>query len=124
MPGEKTKSIEDLLKRPEVEKAVSNINRELIERRQYSPPKCEVFSHSYTALREDEHYTFFIDKEATKELPRIIATTLVAKSNPAPLATAYSPMARETPVVATGGTRAAAIATPGRAEDKLGRAVQ
>ncbi len=71
MPGEKTKSIEDLMKRPEVEKAVNNINLELIERRQYSPPKCEVFSHPYTALR-DEHYTFFIDKEATKELPRII----------------------------------------------------
>jgi pyrophosphate--fructose-6-phosphate 1-phosphotransferase len=72
MPGKYTISIEDLLQKPEVEKAVSNINQELTERRQYSPPKCEVFSHPYTALREDAHYIFFIDNEARKELPSII----------------------------------------------------
>jgi len=41
-------SIEDLLKNPEVEKAASNINQELIERRKYIPPKCDVFTSSYT----------------------------------------------------------------------------
>ena len=72
MPGEETISIEDLLKKREVQEAVSNINQELIERREYVPPKCNVFSVPYTALEESQQYEFFVDKEARRQLPKII----------------------------------------------------
>jgi diphosphate-dependent phosphofructokinase len=65
-------SIEDLLKNPEVEKAASNINQELIERRQYIPPKCDVFESSHTVLKDRDDFKFNIDREARKQLPDII----------------------------------------------------
>ena len=64
--------LEDILKNPEVQKATSNINRELIERREYRPPACDVFSHPYTSLRDNADFHFIIDKEAIKLLPKII----------------------------------------------------
>jgi pyrophosphate--fructose-6-phosphate 1-phosphotransferase len=65
-------SIEELLKNPEVEKAASNINQELIERRKYIPPKCDVFTSSYTVLKDNNDFKFSIDREARKQLPDII----------------------------------------------------
>ena len=65
-------TIEELLKNPEVEKAASNINQELIERRKYIPPKCEVFTSSYTVLKDNDDFKFSIDREARKQLPDII----------------------------------------------------
>ena len=65
-------TIEELLKNPEVEKAASNINQELIERRKYIPPKCEVFASSYTVLKDNDDFKFSIDREARKQLPDII----------------------------------------------------
>jgi pyrophosphate--fructose-6-phosphate 1-phosphotransferase len=65
-------SIEDLLKNPEVKKAASNINQELIERRKYIPPKCDVFTSSYTVLKDNDDFKFSIDREARKQLPDII----------------------------------------------------
>ena len=64
--------IEDLLKNPDVQEAASNINQELIERSQYIPPKCHVFSKSYTELRDNDDFKFIIDREARKQLPDII----------------------------------------------------
>ncbi len=43
--------LEDILKNTEVQKATSNINQELIERRKYKPPVCDVFFHPYTSLQ-------------------------------------------------------------------------
>jgi hypothetical protein len=34
-------NLEDILKNPELQKATSNINQELIERREYRPPACD-----------------------------------------------------------------------------------
>jgi pyrophosphate--fructose-6-phosphate 1-phosphotransferase len=65
-------SIEELLKNSEVEKAASNINQELIERRKYIPPKCDVFTSSYTVLKDNDDFKFSIDREARKQLPDII----------------------------------------------------
>jgi pyrophosphate--fructose-6-phosphate 1-phosphotransferase len=65
-------SIEDLLKNPEVKKAADNINQELIERRKYIPPKCDVFTSSYTVLKDKDDFKFSIDREARKQLPDII----------------------------------------------------
>jgi diphosphate-dependent phosphofructokinase len=65
-------SIENLLKNPEVEKAASNINQELIERRKYIPPKCDVFTSSYTVLKDNDEFKFSIDREVRKQLPDII----------------------------------------------------
>ncbi|MBE9530164.1 MAG: 6-phosphofructokinase [Proteobacteria bacterium] len=65
-------TIEELLKNPEVEKAASNINQELIERRKYIPPKCDVFTSPYTVLKDNDDFKFTIDREARKQLPDII----------------------------------------------------
>jgi len=65
-------SIEDLLKNPEVKKATSNINKEMVERRENIPPKCNVFTSSYTILKDNDHFKFSIDREARKLLPDII----------------------------------------------------
>jgi pyrophosphate--fructose-6-phosphate 1-phosphotransferase len=64
--------IEVLLKNPKVQEAVSDINRELIERRKYIPPQCQVFENPYTLLKDDDRFTFNIDREAKKQLPGII----------------------------------------------------
>jgi len=63
---------QELLKRKEVQEAVSSINRELMERRGFDPPRCKAFEGSYTLLRETDAYTFDIDPHAAKELPSII----------------------------------------------------
>ena len=65
-------SIEDLLKNPEVKKAAGNINQELIERRTNIPPQCDVFTSSYTVLKDNDDFKFRIDREARKQLPDII----------------------------------------------------
>jgi pyrophosphate--fructose-6-phosphate 1-phosphotransferase len=64
--------IERLLEDPKVQEAVSNINRELVERRKYVPPNCKVFESPYTLLKDDDRFTFNIDREAKKQLPSII----------------------------------------------------
>ena len=65
-------NLEDILKNPEIQKATSNINQELIERRAYKPPVCDVFSHPYTSLQDNADFQFTIDREAKKLLPKII----------------------------------------------------
>ena len=76
MTGKAPDSFKDLLKHPVVQKATDNINLELVERRAYIPPICDVFSHAYTSLKQDDRYKFEIDKEAKKELPSIINNTV------------------------------------------------
>ena len=70
--GKNSINLEDILKNPEVQKATSNINQELIERREYKPPVCDVFSHSYTSLQDTTDFQFIVDREAKKLLPKII----------------------------------------------------
>ena len=72
MSGEEKISIENLLKNPEVQKVTSNVNQELINRRKYSTPKCDVFSNPYTGLKNNDSFVFKIDREAKKQLPSII----------------------------------------------------
>jgi pyrophosphate--fructose-6-phosphate 1-phosphotransferase len=71
MVEKETISIQNLIRKPEVQKVISHVNQELIERRAYAPKKCKVFSNPYTVLREDPHYRFSVDKEARRELPSI-----------------------------------------------------
>ncbi len=72
MPVKKSFRIEALLKNPEVLKVTDNINSEIIERRSYIPPICEVLSKPYTILLEESRFRFDIDPEARKQLPSII----------------------------------------------------
>lgn len=65
-------SLKKLLSDAVVQEMTSNINPELIERNTSVPSKCDVFSHSYTALSQYAGYKFVIDKEARKRLPDII----------------------------------------------------
>ena len=72
MKDKDTNNIEVLLKRPEVQVATNNTNQELIERRKYAPPKCNVFKSPCILLKDDDRFNFNIDKEARKLLPHII----------------------------------------------------
>jgi len=72
MPEKKPVSIEELLDNAKVKSVTDNINREIIERRESIPPKCDVFSKDYTMLSENLDYNFGISKEAMKSLPKII----------------------------------------------------
>jgi pyrophosphate--fructose-6-phosphate 1-phosphotransferase len=74
MPGKKTAKMEinDVLKHPVVRKVTDDTNPELLERRQYSPPVCNVFSREFTILKETDRFKFSVDKEAQKQLPSII----------------------------------------------------
>ncbi len=72
MSNKEKKAIEDLLGTPEVQGIISHLNRELLERRAYVPPTCEVFNSPYTGLEDTERFRFFIDREARKQLPDII----------------------------------------------------
>jgi len=71
-------SIERLLDIPEVQKVTSRINQELVERRAYCPPVCEVLKGTYTTLRADDQYRFSIHQEAQKRLPHIIGNRVQA----------------------------------------------
>lgn len=68
--------MEKLLEHPEVKKAVSNVNPELVYRRAYKPPICDVFNHTMARIEKQEQYRFEIDKEAKEKLPRIIGNSV------------------------------------------------
>ena len=68
----KLAGFEDFLKNPEVQNVSSDINQELIERKNYAPPTCEVFSHKYTTLKDNPDFKFLINREAARQLPSII----------------------------------------------------
>jgi len=72
MPENKAINLEDILNHPQVKKVTDDVNPEIFERRNYTPPKCDVFSNSYTVLAETDRYRFELDKEAEKQLPDII----------------------------------------------------
>ncbi len=65
-------SIDQLLNHPDVQKATSHLNEELIERREYIPPSCDVFKSPYTILKNCGDYRFDIDRETKKQLPNLI----------------------------------------------------
>ncbi|MCK5543443.1 MAG: 6-phosphofructokinase [Desulfobacterales bacterium] len=64
--------INTLLNHSLTEEVTSDVNKEVIERRSFSPKKIGVFSEGYTSLEEQPHYKFSNDKEAEKVLPDII----------------------------------------------------
>ncbi|MCP3900901.1 MAG: phosphofructokinase [Desulfobacteraceae bacterium] len=64
--------INTLLNHALTEEVTSDVNKEVIERRAFSPKKISVFSEGYTSLEEKAHYKFSNDKEAEKVLPDII----------------------------------------------------
>src|SRR5512139_172071 len=71
--AEKTVSgLQEILESPMVKKAVDDVNRELLDRRAFKPPICKVFSHTYTILEETDRYRFSTDREAERQLPKII----------------------------------------------------
>jgi pyrophosphate--fructose-6-phosphate 1-phosphotransferase len=72
MPDNKSINLKDLLNHPQVKKVTADVNAEMLERRKYSPPLCDVFSHPYTVLEETDRYRFELDQEAVKQLPDII----------------------------------------------------
>jgi pyrophosphate--fructose-6-phosphate 1-phosphotransferase len=72
MPEKQAINLEELLNHPRVKKVTDDVNAELLERRKYAPPACEVFSHPYTVLQDTARYRFELDKEAERQLPDII----------------------------------------------------
>jgi diphosphate-dependent phosphofructokinase len=72
MPGKTSIRIEDLLKNPVVQDVTHSVNQELLDRRAYAPPLCEVFSGAITRLEAIDDYRFDIDTEARRQLPKVI----------------------------------------------------
>ena len=72
MTETRTLSIEQLLEDPAVREVTGNVNPELVERRSYQPPVCEVFQSPFTGLQETDRYRFETDPEARRQLPKII----------------------------------------------------
>jgi len=63
--------IDTLLNHSKTESVIADTNREVIERRAFSPKKCQVFSESFTVLKDQPQYCFFKDREVEKVLPDI-----------------------------------------------------
>ncbi len=76
MLSKKRIEMNELLKHPTVIKVTDNVNAELKERRQYSPPVCKALSKKYSRLQQTNAYHFTVDKEAQKQLPDIIGNTV------------------------------------------------
>ncbi len=72
MSSKKAPKLKDILKHPKVQEITDNTNAELLERRQYSPPRCSALDKKYTLLIDADQYKFTVDKEAQKQLPHII----------------------------------------------------
>jgi len=71
--AEKTVSdLREILDNPIVKMAVDDVSRTLVDRRSFMPPVCKVFSNKYTTLEETDIYRFSIDREAERQLPKII----------------------------------------------------
>jgi len=73
MSGKASVSLRELLNHPDVQNVTRNESRELIERRKNLPPQCDVFSNPYTILKDSDLYSFEIDREAERQLPKIIS---------------------------------------------------
>jgi pyrophosphate--fructose-6-phosphate 1-phosphotransferase len=105
--GAKTSaSIGDILKHPEVQKVTDNINQEVIERREYKPPVCKVFTSSYTILEDKPHFEFDVDNEAKRRLPGIIdnkVQTIVELQTPEEIFKEQSNKKRKIGIVFSGG---------------------
>ncbi len=72
MAVKESENIRSLLEHPEVQQTISSESHEIIARRQYCPPVCEVFNSASTTLQELDAYRFDLHQEAVKQLPRII----------------------------------------------------
>ncbi len=72
MPEKEAVNIEEFLNRSEVKSVTGNVNPELLERRNYMPPVCDVFKNPYTTLKNAAEYSFDIDREANRQLPSLV----------------------------------------------------
>ena len=72
MSGKKAIHMDDILNHPTVQRVTDNINAELMERRNYSPPACDVLGRKYTVLKETDRYKFTLDQEVGRQLPDLI----------------------------------------------------
>ena len=60
------------LTHPEILSITNKINDTLISRRKTRPARCAVFDFPCCTLVEDDNYTFELDKEAVRKLPKLI----------------------------------------------------
>ena len=72
MSGKEPIPLPELLKHPKVLNVTEDVNAELLERRQYSPPVCSALSQKFSRLHPTDEFKFTVDKEAAKQLPDII----------------------------------------------------
>ncbi len=73
MAGIDEKLVENLLQDKVIAKALDDQSQEVMERRAYVPPLCDVFKAPLTHLEHVNDYRFDIDPEAKRQLPAIIA---------------------------------------------------
>jgi len=72
MPQDRPIRTDDFFTHPQILAATEETSAEVVERRAYRPPVCEVFAHDVTCLGETDAYRFTLHQEARKQLPDII----------------------------------------------------
>ena len=73
MQGEESVKFAHLIeKNPIIQKVISNVNHELVARRENKPSVCKVFLNEFTKLKDTDEFVFEIHKEAKRCLPDII----------------------------------------------------
>ncbi len=99
-------SVDELMDKPEIRKAIGRDSQEMIERRAHKPLVCKVFQQPYTRLISQDTYRFDVDREAQKSLPAIIGNVVqkvVGENKPdKALAASYSKQ-RNIGIVFSGG---------------------
>ncbi len=99
-------TMDALMQDPEFIKVTSHLNQDLIERRNYRPPQCDVFNDAFIRVAEDDRYEFEIDSEARKKLPEIIdnkVQRLVPAAKPEETFKTQYTRARKIGIVFSGG---------------------
>ncbi|VFQ46086.1 6-phosphofructokinase [Desulfoluna butyratoxydans] len=65
-------SLDDLLINDCARQIIDGDSLDVMERRAYTPPRCEVFENGPTALEPQNQYRFDINKAASEQLPHLI----------------------------------------------------
>jgi diphosphate-dependent phosphofructokinase len=74
--GQEILKHEEMLNSTILIETLSNTSNEVITRRSFVPPLCEVFKSPYTFLEETERFEFKIHPESAKQLPDIITNNV------------------------------------------------
>ncbi len=98
--------LETVLNHPDARRVTSDVNRETIERRSFSPRRIKVFARPYTCLHPAPEYRFSVNREARRVLPDLVdnpVQRIVPEDHPEKNVSASFALRRNIGVVFSGG---------------------